>query len=111
MKSCLVGGCGIDSKSVPMMRLDTAQRIRRALAGLLFTAVGAAGLYLPWWLWPVAAVAIWFGISHFVAAAIAYAGCPEVGAVASLFAGRHLATACGPWKAIDRRLDKARNAG
>jgi hypothetical protein len=82
--------------------LHVRQRFRRGVAGIVFAALGG-GLFLLWW--PLAAVALWFGVSHVVAAITAYRGCPELGAIASLIRRRPIRTACGPWKAIDRRLD------
>lgn len=46
----------------------------------------------------------WFGVSHLVAAATRYNGCPERGAIPSLLLGRHVPTRCSPWETIDARL-------
>lgn len=55
-------------------------------------------------LWPTALVPAWFGISHLVAGVTGYPGCPELGAIPSVMLGRPVATGCGPWERIDRRL-------
>ncbi len=84
--------------------LNRRQRIARAIvgAGLL----GLAG-ELPWsgagWLVLAAALA-WIGASHVLAAAMAYPGCPELGAVPSLARGRWVRIGCGPWRWLDGRL-------
>lgn len=55
-------------------------------------------------LWPLALVPTWFGISHLVAGVTGYQGCPELGAIPSVMLARPIATSCGPWERIDRRL-------
>jgi hypothetical protein len=91
-------------------------RAARAIAGVLIIA-GVGLLYL----WPVALLAdlglpglaawglaipsLWLGVSHLVAAATAYRGCPEVGAITSLFLRRHVITTCAPWERLDRRIE------
>ena len=52
---------------------------------------------------PTAAAAGWVGASHLVAAAIRYHGCPELGAIPTLFLGRRVAP-CSPWELLDDRL-------
>jgi hypothetical protein len=84
------------------------QRVRRGVAGLVFSSLGGGLLLLPWPFVPLAVIALWFGVSHAVAALTAYPGCPELGAIASLVARRQLRIACSPWKTIDRRLDRVR---
>jgi hypothetical protein len=58
------------------------QRRARAWAGLGFLALAAAlgALAAAFWflLWLPAAVAAWFGLTHLVAAATGYVGCPEL---------------------------------
>jgi len=58
-------------------------------------------------LWPLALVPTWFGISHLVASVTGYKGCPELGAIPSVMLARPVATSCGPWERIDRRLTLA----
>jgi hypothetical protein len=83
-------------------------RLARALAGLafLFLAGALASRSLPGGiaLWPLALVPTWFGISHLVAAQFGYRGCPELGAIPSVWLGRPVPTGCGPWDRIDRVL-------
>lgn len=55
-------------------------------------------------LWPIALVPTWVGISHLVAGLMGYYGCPELGAIPSVFQGRRLDTACAPWEHADRAL-------
>jgi hypothetical protein len=109
---CLVGGCGAgpsDGDAPPL--LDMRKRIRRGVAGLGFLAMGSGVLLLPWPFIPVAVVALWFGVSHVVAALTGYPGCPELGAIGSLIVRRQLRIGCSPWDAIDRRLDKGAKHG
>lgn len=95
-------------------------RAARAIAGVLIIA-GVGLLYV----WPVALLpklgvpsfvawslaipSLWLGVSHLVAAVTAYRGCPEVGAIASLFLRRHVLTACAPWERFGRRVEGAPN--
>jgi hypothetical protein len=51
-----------------------------------------------------AAGAGWFGASHLVAARTGYAGCPELGAVASVVLRREVRVGCVPLRTADRRL-------
>ena len=46
----------------------------------------------------------WFGASHLVAAATAYPGCPELGAVPSLLLRRSVKAGCVPWRWLDAKL-------
>jgi hypothetical protein len=97
-------------------------RATRAIAGVLI--IGCVGLL---YLWPVALLpqlgvpsfvawalaipSLWLGVSHLVAAATAYRGCPEVGAIASLVLRRHVITTCAPWERFDRRIEGRRDDG
>lgn len=83
----------------------TRHRFARAFAGGLFL-VPIGMLWSRPLLRPVAMVAGWFGISHLVAAATAYDGCPEVGAIASVVRGENVVTRCGPWSVLDRWIDR-----
>jgi hypothetical protein len=83
-------------------------RLMRAAAGFGFLALAgvlgsrqATGRVA---LWPLALVPTWFGISHLVAGATGYEGCPELGAIPSVMLARPVPTSCGPWERIDRRL-------
>jgi len=46
----------------------------------------------------------WFGVTHVLAAFMAYPGCPELGAIPSLLLGRDVKIGCGPWRWLDARL-------
>lgn len=59
-------------------------------------------------LWPAALVPTWFGISHLVSGVTGYRGCPELGAIPSVIAGRPVGTSCAAWGRIDGRLDLLR---
>jgi hypothetical protein len=98
------GRCAIDTRAPGAggAPLSSLQRLTPAVAGFVFHAVGLALSRRP--VRPIAAIAHWFGASHLVASATAYPGCPELGAIPSVVAGRPLVTDCGPWEAIDRRL-------
>ncbi|MDQ3985900.1 MAG: hypothetical protein M3280_05320 [Actinomycetota bacterium] len=78
-------------------------RSARALAGLLFLGASAAS-------WrvkatrPLSIIGTWFGVSHLVAGATGFSGCPEKGAIPSLILRRDVYTGCGPWERIDRYL-------
>jgi hypothetical protein len=100
----------------PMSRMA---RGARALAGVVFIA--QVGLLYTWPLgalakvgvpgpvrWPLAALGLWLGVSHLVAAATRYRGCPEIGAIASLLLRRRILTSCTPWEAFDRRIERRR---
>jgi hypothetical protein len=85
-------------------------RLARALAGLAFLLIAGAlasrSLPAGVELWPLSLVPTWFGISHLVAAQIGYRGCPELGAIPSVWLGRPVGTGCGPWDRIDRLLTR-----
>lgn len=99
------GECSIDTAAEPQPRraLDGEQRVARAAAGVAMLAVSAS-LLRRGWARPAGAVGAWFGATHLVAAATAFNGCPEVGAVPSLLLRRDIATECGPWQWLDERL-------
>jgi multisubunit Na+/H+ antiporter MnhB subunit len=91
-------------------------RAARAIAGL-FIIAGVGLLYLwpvallpdlgvPGFVaWSLAILSLWLGVSHLVAAATAYRGCPEAGAILSLVLRRHVITTCRPWERLDRRME------
>lgn len=74
----------------------------RASAGLIFLALAA---WIPFW--PLSVLAAWFGISHLVAAATGYRGCPEMGAIPSLLLRRRVSTVCRPWERFDQWLERS----
>lgn len=84
--------------------LNRRQRAARLIVGsvlLLFAVV------LPWSTTvsiAIAAILGWVGGTHVLSAAMAYPGCPELGAVPSLLLGRSVKTACVPWRWLDSRL-------
>jgi hypothetical protein len=82
-----------------------------AQVGLLYTwplgALAKLGLPDPV-LSPLAALGLWLGVSHLVAAATSYRGCPEIGAIASLLVRRRILTSCTPWEAFERRIERRR---
>ena len=51
-----------------------------------------------------AAIVAWFGVTHVVAALMAYPGCPELGVIPSLLLRRDVKIGCGPWRWLDARL-------
>ncbi|MDQ3956440.1 MAG: hypothetical protein M3285_12925 [Actinomycetota bacterium] len=85
--------------------LAARHRVARAVAGGLFLAP-APMLWARPLLRPLAIGATWFGVSHLVAAATAYDGCPEIGAIASVVRGEDVVTGCGPWGVLDRWIDR-----
>ena len=98
---CLQSGGSDSSNDVPP--LGPRPRGVRAIAGLGFLVLAA---WVP--LWPLAILPAWFGISHLVAAATGYRGCPEMGAIASLVLRRRISTICKPWERFDQWLEGAR---
>jgi hypothetical protein len=88
-------------------RLNRRQRTARFIVG--------AGLLLLDFLLPwshalsitgiaTAAIIGWFGVTHVLAALMAYPGCPELGAIPSLLLRRDVKIGCGPWRWLDARL-------
>jgi len=99
IRVCCLQSDGSDpSKDLPP--LGPRPRGIRAMAGLGF-------LVLAVWLahWPLSILAAWFGISHLVAAATGYRGCPEMGAIESLVLRRRVSTVCKPWERFDQWLE------
>lgn len=113
---CCVMKDGRPNAAAPR-RPSARQRAARALAGAAFLALAA--LLVRGGLWPapaadggiavavravprlLALAAGWFGLSHLVAAITAYPGCPELGAIPSLFTRRPVRTTCAPWERLD----------
>jgi hypothetical protein len=105
-------GCMPHPKADPSLDappLARTARRRRARTGLGFLAIAGALAMASWRvtaaLWPLALLGGWFGVSFLVAAATAYPGCPEVGAIASLALGRRIETRCPP---LDRDAEVRR---
>lgn len=98
-------GCGDDDTG-----LSRTGRAARGLAGIGFLALAGAitARRAPAGVdpWPFAIVPAWFGVSHLVAGAVGYRGCPELGAIPSVLLGRRVETGCGPWERFDRRLER-----
>lgn len=92
----LAGCCDAGELPEP---LNDRQRHARTIVGIaslglaIFAArrAGVAGTL-------AAASAGWFGASHLVAARTGYAGCPELGAIASLILRRDVQVGCVPWR-------------
>ena len=119
-----VAGCCVtgreESVAASPGSLSGGERRARAGAGLGFLALGAGlvwggfalealaagGLAILLCAVPcaLAAVAGWFGLSHLVASVTGYKGCPELGAIPSLFRRHPIDTRCAPWDNLDRRL-------
>src|SRR5262249_39582151 len=101
MKACCSDEAG------DWLPLNRRQRAARFIVG---TALLLLAFLLPWSHEPsVAGIATaviigWFGVTHVLAALMAYPGCPELGAVPSLFLGRNVKIGCGPWRWLDARL-------
>ena len=51
--------------------------------------------------WPLCTLVGWFAVSFWVAGRTGYAGCPEIGAIVSLFRRRPIATRCVPLDRCD----------
>jgi hypothetical protein len=81
------------------------QRTARAAVGAALLGLTAAALRAasPLSL-SLAGAAGWVGVSHVVAAATGYNGCPELGAIPTLIRGQPVHTHCGPWHTLDQRL-------
>jgi hypothetical protein len=89
--------------------LNAAQRRARLIAGVVLLLLA---LMLPWsgagWI-ALAVVAGWLGATHLLAAAMAYPGCPELGAVPSLLLGRWVRIGCTPWRWLDELVRLTKN--
>lgn len=92
----------VETRNAP---LTDSQCVARATVGGAVTLLSLRSLRSPTLARGVVASALgWFGVSHVVAAATRYNGCPELGAIPSLVLGRHVPTRCSPWENIDARL-------
>jgi hypothetical protein len=107
MKVPYCSECTIGEDRGPSYVIGHRQRMARAVAGVGFLGLAWVFLYVPVHAlaWLLASIAVWFGISHLVAAWIGYPDCPELGAVASLLTGRYVRTRCAPWAWMDRWLE------
>ena len=94
--------CGNDSTG--WRSLNRRQRRARLIVGIALLSLALA---LPWsatgWI-ALAVIVTWLGATHVLAAAMAYPGCPELGAVPSLLLGRWVRIGCTPWRWLDARL-------
>ncbi len=104
------GCCSADQEGAePQTPIGGAARYARAIGGVFFLGVAGAlaTRRLPGAiaLWPASLVATWFGVSHLVAGAIGYQGCPELGAIPSVMLGRRVGTSCDLWRGIDGFLE------
>lgn len=102
MKKLLAACCGDDSAR--WRPLNAGQRQARLIVGIALLSLALA---LPWsaagWI-ALALIAGWVGATHALAAAMAYPGCPELGAMPSLLLGRWVRIGCTPWRWLDARL-------
>jgi hypothetical protein len=105
---CRVGllGIGFSDQAAPARpSLSKRQRGGRAVVAVGLLALAPAALRMPRFARvPLAALIAWLGLSHVVAAATGYSGCPELGAVPSLLLRRQVHTRCGPWERLDDRF-------
>jgi hypothetical protein len=84
--------------------LNTGQRWARLIVGVaLLSLVPALPRSSAAWI-VLAVIAGWLGATHVLAGAMAYPGCPEIGAVPSLLLGRWVRVGCTPWRWLDARL-------
>jgi hypothetical protein len=112
-------GCyrGLEDSDAPEVQAPLRWRARAARAAIGLAIVAGVGLLYVWpvalladvgaptWLlWALAIPSLWLGVSHLVAAATAYRGCPEIGAIPSLLLRRTVITNCTPWERLDRRI-------
>jgi hypothetical protein len=84
--------------------LNAGQRRARLIIGVVLLLLALAP---PWsaagWI-TLAVIVGWIGATHVLAAAMAYPGCPELGAAPSLLLGRWVKIGCTPWRWLDARL-------
>jgi hypothetical protein len=107
MKMPYCSECTIGEDVGPSHAITNRQRVARAVVGVISLVLAWAFLRVPVpaIAWPLAITAAWFGISHLVAACIAYPDCPELGAIATLVSRRSIRTRCGPWARLDQWLE------
>jgi hypothetical protein len=94
--------CGNDAAA--WQPLNGRQRWARLIVGVALLTLTLA---LPWstvgWI-TLAIIVGWVAVTHVLAAATGYPGCPELGAVPSLCIGRWVKIGCGPWRWLDAKL-------
>ncbi len=84
--------------------LNGGQRRARLIVGVALLSLALA---VPWAAASGVALAVitgWLGATHVLAAAMAYPGCPELGAAPSLLLGRWVKIGCTPWRWLDAKL-------
>ena len=98
MKMPYCSECTIGENAGPSHAITKRQLLARAVLGIICFALAWAFLLVPVpaIAWPLTITAAWFGISHLIAACIAYPDCPELGAVATLVSRRYIRTRCSP---------------
>jgi hypothetical protein len=108
-------GCFAEDQTRSIPEMSARGRGARLAVGLGFLAVAASPVCRknPRLLvrWPTTLALSWFGISHAVASASGYHGCPELGAVASIGLRRQIATNCLIWTQIDRAIGAGHASG
>jgi hypothetical protein len=110
MKMPYCSECTIGEDAEPSHTITNRQRMARAIVGVTCLALAWPLLLVPFPEigWPLAIIAVWFGISHLVAGWIAYPDCPELGAIATFVSRRYVRTRCGPWVRFDQWLESRR---
>jgi hypothetical protein len=102
MKEPMAFCCG--NASAGWRPLNAGQRRARLIVGIVLLLLALAP---PWsaagWI-ALAAIVGWFGATHVLAAAMAYPGCPELGAAPSFLLGRWVKIGCTPWRWLDAKL-------
>lgn len=84
--------------------LNGGQRWARLFVGIILLIVALAlPLSAVGWV-ALAVITGWVGTTHVLEAAMAYPGCPELGAAPSLLIGRWVRIGCGPWRWLDAKL-------
>lgn len=84
--------------------LNNGQRRARLIVGVALLSLALALLWSPAGWITLAVISGWIGATHVLAAAMAYPGCPELGATPSLLLGRWVKIGCTPWRWLDARL-------
>jgi hypothetical protein len=96
MKESTAFCCGDDSAG--WRPLNAGQRRARLIVGVALLLLASAP---PWsaagWI-ALAVIVGWIGATHVLAGAMAYPGCPELGAAPSLLLGRWVKIGCTPWR-------------
>jgi len=102
MKEHIASCCGDDSTG--WRPLNAGQRRSRLVVGVALLLLALAP---PWsaagWI-ALSVIVGWIGTTHVLAAAMAYPGCPELGAAPSLLLGRWVKISCSSWRWLDARF-------